>query len=370
MVVELVSLVALSIILAALAVGWSRRFLAVGALAVANIVVFLLTILGPRIQVMTSSGPALRSAIHHELGLHGDQLVAYEPIAFLNVLTSMFVHADIWHIFGNLLTLLAFALPFEERIGPRRFLLLYLASGVVGAVVQVWFTGGAPILMMGASAAVFGILGAFAARFPHQVISVPLPLPIIIFLRMRVIVAALIFAAIQVVYLVLPANPFDNTAYQAHLGGLAAGILLVFVVVGRQFGTSHEAGNGSVMAGARRLGASRTQEAGGGRGRRSKHVHIDIHALMPFAQDSGTKRALDNLKDNQDEPDLWHAWLDRFFQTAKCPDCDSQVQPEPGGFIACSLGHRYDVREGQPDREAGRGKRGGNGGNGAPHLQA
>src|SRR5687768_9624426 len=101
-----VSLLAIVVILAALAVAWSRRFLAAGSLAIANVLVFLFTAFGPRYEFEGVSMPV----IHAELALFSSSLAEEPAIAAIQFLTSMFVHADFGHILGNMIVLLAFGL--------------------------------------------------------------------------------------------------------------------------------------------------------------------------------------------------------------------------------------------------------------------
>lgn len=305
------SVVAIGIMLAAVAVGWSRRFLATGALAVANIVVYLLTASGP--EIMFRNQPIAQ--LQAELALWSPNLTGDQPLAALQLFTSLFIHADFLHLFGNLVILLAFALPFEERIGARRFLVVYLLSGLVGSVAQVGVSWGSPLLLMGASGAIFGVIGAFAASYPNLIVPLPLPLLFVMFfVRMRVWIAAFVFAALQLMYLSFLA-PFDRTAYFAHLGGLGAGIILGWTLV---------------------------------KGKAPAHrspVAVELDALTPFARDIGTAAALAQMKTNHDEPQIFQAWLDRFFRTAICPTCSHKVMPRHHGEIVCTQGHRFDVRK-------------------------
>jgi membrane associated rhomboid family serine protease len=313
MVLSPVSLIAIAAMVGALAVGWSRRFLAAGALAISNVIVFALTAFGPVTRFRGETMPT----IHAELGLWSPNLAGDPALGALQLFTSMFVHAGIFHLIGNLVILLAFAMPFEERIGHRRFLLIYVASGLVGALVQVGVSASSPILLMGASGAVFGIIGAFAASYPNLIVPLPLPLFVVMFfVRMRVWVAALVFAALQVVLVaVSSANPYDSTAYFAHLGGLVAGIFLGWSVVKTSVPAAH------------------------------RPVAVDLGALSPFARDPGTTQALAQMKTNHDEPQIFQAWLDRFFRTATCPTCGHKVMPRHHGEIVCTQGHRFDVRQ-------------------------
>lgn len=313
MLLSVVSLVAIAVILGAVALAWTRRFLAAGSLAIANVIVFALTAFGPT----TAFGDEALPTIQAELGLWSPNLAGDPALGALQLFTSMFVHADVFHLIGNLIILLAFALPFEERVGHRRFLGIYIASGLVGALVQVGVNASHAILLMGASGAVFGVIGAFAASYPNLIVPLPLPLVVVMFfVRMRVWVAAMAFAALQLLLVAASAsNPFDSTAYFAHLGGLAAGILLGWTVV-----------RSSAPAGRRA-------------------VAVDLGALGPFARDQGTSQALAQMKTNHDEPQIFQAWLDRFFRTATCPTCGHKVMPRHHGEIVCTQGHRFDVRQ-------------------------
>jgi hypothetical protein len=177
--------------------------------------------------------------------------------------------------------------------------------------------------MMGASGAIFGIMGAFAARYPNQVVGVPIPL-LVFFIRipMRVIVGALIYVAYQLFYVLYqatnPVSSLSHTAYGAHFGGLAMGILLALTILPKP-----------------------GQAAGGGPG----SVAVDLGAFAPFARDSQTQNVLAQMRVNNDEPAVFQAWLDRFFRTATCPTCSHRVMPRTGGQIVCTQGHKFDVRK-------------------------
>lgn len=307
---QLVSLIAIVAILASLAVAWSRRFIAAGALAIGNVVVFLLTAFGPRV----ADGAGTISVIHAELGLFSPNLTGDWKLAGIQLVTSMFVHANFAHLFGNMLVLVLFGLPFEERIGARRFLAVYLLGGLIGTVTQVAVTWDQPILLMGASGAIFALIGAFAASYPNTVVPVPVSLFIItFFVRMRVWMGAILMGALQLILMALFAG-LDGTAYFAHLGGIAGGLLLGWTMV---------------------------------KGRAPAHrspVAVDLDALSPFARDTGTASALAQMRTNHDEPQIFQAWLDRFFRTASCPQCSHKVMPRHHGEIVCTQGHRFDVR--------------------------
>jgi membrane associated rhomboid family serine protease len=92
------------------------------------------------------------------------------------VITYMFAHASLSHIFFNMMSLYFFGPRVEERIGSKRFIVLYGISGIAGAVISMFFAPRAPII--GASGAVLGIMLAFARYWPTAQIYIMGILPI------------------------------------------------------------------------------------------------------------------------------------------------------------------------------------------------
>jgi len=153
----------------------------------------------------------------------------------LTILTSMFLHAGLLHLGGNMLTLWIFGNNVEDALGRRRFLGFYLAAGVVAAAVQALATavqaaslspGDATALlsvpMVGASGAIAGVLGAYLLLFPHARVQTL----VLIFI---VHVPAWAFIGLWFLLQLLAALSGATTgvAVFAHLGGFVTGLLLV-----------------------------------------------------------------------------------------------------------------------------------------------
>lgn len=141
--------------------------------------------------------------------------------ALLTPLGSMFLHADGLHLAGNLLFLWIFGVDLERRIGSARFLLFYLACGLVAAAVHVASAPASYLATLGSSGAISGLLGAFAAGGPTRRVRLAWP---------RVEVSALAFLLLWVTLQLtagLQALAGDrDVAWWAHVGGFAAGALL------------------------------------------------------------------------------------------------------------------------------------------------
>jgi membrane associated rhomboid family serine protease len=140
------------------------------------------------------------------------------PVQPWTVITYQFLHAGLWHLLFNMLGLYFFGPRLEARIGSRHFLLLYLLSGVGGAVFSV-FTPTARIV--GASGAVFGVLFGFARYWPRERIYIYGLIPV----EARVLV---IFLAALSLWSGIGGG--GNIAHFAHLGGFIGGWLYLRVM--------------------------------------------------------------------------------------------------------------------------------------------
>jgi membrane associated rhomboid family serine protease len=130
-------------------------------------------------------------------------------------LTYMALHADVWHIFFNMLMTWFLGMTLETIWGARRFLIYYVVCGLGGAAFSFVFTfHGPPVI--GASAAVFGLYLAYAMLFPNNYVYLYFLFPI----RAKYLVTFI--AVIQLLHGIAGSA---GIAYFAHLGGMAAGLL-------------------------------------------------------------------------------------------------------------------------------------------------
>lgn len=146
----------------------------------------------------------------------------------LTVFTSMFLHGGILHLGGNMLYLWIFGDNIEDRMGPVRFVAFYLICGVAAALAQALPAVGSEVPMIGASGAVSGVLGAYLLLYPHARVLVALPLIIVFytFYLPAIVVLGLWFLG-QLLSSLGQDAAAAGIAFRAHIGGFAAGILLV-----------------------------------------------------------------------------------------------------------------------------------------------
>ena len=146
----------------------------------------------------------------------------------LTILSSMFMHGGWLHLGSNMLYLWIFGDNIEDSMGHGRFLIFYLLCGAAAAMGQGLIDPSSTILMIGASGAISGVLGAYILLHPGATVRV------LIFLGFFVTVAhvpALIVLGIWFLLQLVSgfATPTDGggVAFWAHVGGFAAGFVLV-----------------------------------------------------------------------------------------------------------------------------------------------
>lgn len=138
--------------------------------------------------------------------------------------THMFVHGSLFHILANCLMIGFSGKALQSLLGQRTFLLIYFASGVAGATLEllVGLMMGEPRPMIGASACAAGIFTAVAAMLPQQMITALIAF--IIPVNMRFWRMAMLFMGVSLVLGVLEVTVWDTgIAHFAHLGGALAG---------------------------------------------------------------------------------------------------------------------------------------------------
>lgn len=146
------------------------------------------------------------------------------PVYF-NFFSSMFMHGDFMHIFGNMLFLWIFGDNIENRIGHIRFAIFYLICGFAAAFGQIAMDSGSIIPMLGASGAISGVLGGYMLLFPTNRVRV-------IMFRFMVqtvpaYVALGLWIGLQLLQGFLTPTGQGGVAYAAHIGGFLAGLALI-----------------------------------------------------------------------------------------------------------------------------------------------
>ncbi len=145
----------------------------------------------------------------------------------LTLLTSLFLHGSFFHLFGNMLYLWIFGNNIEDFLGPFRYILFYLLSGLGASLVHIIFHPSSKVPMIGASGAIAGVLGAYFLLYPAaRVLSLVfiwiLPVP------------AFFILGLWFVAQVMNIGIGGGVAWFAHIGGFLIGIALIRIYVKRK----------------------------------------------------------------------------------------------------------------------------------------
>jgi len=175
-----------------------------------NVFVFLLELMrGDAFVMQWSAIPAQIISGHH----------------WITVLTAMFMHASWSHIIGNMIFLWAFGPEIEDAMGRGRYLLFYLAGGLVAMLAQILADPHSTVPNLGASGAIAAVMGGFIVTYPRDRIKAVLF--ILIFVRITFIPAAFLIGfwfLTQLVHAGAVAQvQTGGVAYLAHVGGFIFG---------------------------------------------------------------------------------------------------------------------------------------------------
>ncbi|KYK23597.1 hypothetical protein AYK25_09950 [Thermoplasmatales archaeon SM1-50] len=285
-----ISFVALAIMIGTLVVAYLKKITLTYAIIIGNFFVFLISLLF-RIQII------------NELGFRPIYLsLEYFPNTY-TLFTSMFVHSDFLHILGNMFVFFFMGVAFEQRIGPKKFIVIYLITGVCGALTHSMLNIGSTIPLVGASGAIFGILGAFAYAYPRDEVVMPVPIGIMFIMRIKVIYAAILFAILETVIVWFSVS--DGTAHFAHLGGLASGVIFAAILLGkRSERTAHTAMPGPLDY----MQIKKTDS-------------INFSQLKQLVKTPEMNKILQRIE-KEDVLQVRNMWLEHFLEKVTCPVCN------------------------------------------------
>ncbi|MBA3602746.1 MAG: rhomboid family intramembrane serine protease [Parachlamydiaceae bacterium] len=152
------------------------------------------------------------------------------PIAELPTLfTSMFMHAGLGHLGGNMLYLWIFGDNVEDRFGKLKFLIFYLLCGIAATFSQLFFSIASQRPNVGASGAIAGVLGAYILMWPQGEVKILVGHFISQMPALLVIGFWFFLQFISGVGSAASTTEEGGVAYFAHIGGFIAGLILAFV---------------------------------------------------------------------------------------------------------------------------------------------
>lgn len=148
---------------------------------------------------------------------------------WFSLVTSLFIHVGWVHLLGNLMYLFIFGDNVEDRLGHGRYLLFYVASGIIASLGHVFSAPASTVPTVGASGAIAGVLGAYFIMFPRARVLALIPIgffmpmievPSIVFLFLWFITN--LFSGVAS----LGVSAQGGVAWWAHVGGFVGGMVL------------------------------------------------------------------------------------------------------------------------------------------------
>jgi membrane associated rhomboid family serine protease len=303
---HVISLVALAIMIGTIVIAYLKKITITYTIIIANLFVFFLSIF-------------FENEIIGDLGFRP---VFLSPELFVNcytLFTSMFVHSGFLHILGNMFVFFFMGIAFEQRIGPKKFLAIYLITGVCGALTHSLLNLNSLVPLVGASGAIFGILGAFAYAYPRDEVVMPVPLGIMFIMRIKVIYATILFAILETIIVIFSVQ--GNTAHFAHLGGLISGVILAAVLLRNRSEKTAE------------TPVSRSPEYMQMRPSDS----INFSHLAPLVKTPEMSKILQRIE-KENILQVRDMWLDHFLEKITCPVCNRPLS-HGGRRIWCDQNH-------------------------------
>jgi membrane associated rhomboid family serine protease len=290
---SLISLVAIAIMIGTLVVAYLKKITLTYSIIIANFFVFLISLF-------------FRTQIINELGFRPIYLSLEMFPNVYTLFTSMFVHSDFLHILGNMFVFFFMGIAFEQRIGPKKFLLIYLITGVCGALTHSLLNIDSAIPLIGASGAIFGILGAFAYAYPRDEIVMPVPIGIMFIMRIKVIYATILFAVFETIIVMFSVE--DSTAHFAHLGGLASGVILAAILL------RNRAEKQTQTTSSRPMDYMQIK----------KDDTINFSHLTKLVKTAEEKKILQRIE-KEDVLQVRNMWLEHFLEKVTCPVCNKPL---------------------------------------------
>jgi membrane associated rhomboid family serine protease len=152
------------------------------------------------------------------------------------LVTAMFFHASLLHLAGNMLFLYIFGNNVEDALGRVKYIVFYLACGIIAGLAQCLVDPGSEIPSLGASGAIAGVLAAYVTLYPRARIGTLILFGFIpLFFRLRAIIVIGVWIALQLLsgysQLGVPgAMQQGGVGYFAHIGGFFAGFVLIRIM--------------------------------------------------------------------------------------------------------------------------------------------
>ena len=246
-------------------------------------------------------------------------VISDEPDQIYRFVTAAWLHADWLHVLSNILVIGLVGVPLEQRLGSKRWLLVYSLGFFGGNIAWVITHPESYNPAIGASGAAFGLLGAYMACWPNDEVEFPLlflirawPIWIIVFVRLGL--------EVYQIYSIQEGTSGDtNIAHMAHIGGFILAYLLARIIA-RGAPSSLDAEDSGPTA------ASHNDSVRIIAKKNMGDLTNDPWELANKPLKGNAARILTQLKLQGDELETRQAWLEELSEHIICPICSGEIE--------------------------------------------
>ena len=263
--------------------------------------------------------------------------LADDPTQIHRFFTSAWLHGDWIHVLGNILVIGLVGVPLEQRLGAKRWLLVYFLGFLGGNIAWVLSHPDSISPAVGASGAAFGLLGAYMACWPDDQIEFPLlffirawPIWLIVFVRLGL--------EIYQIYAIQEGTAGEtNIAHMAHIGGFFMAFLFARLIAKggpSPLGSDDSYINTANPSEAKRIIAKKNLS----------ELTNDPWEIAGKPLEGRAKWILWNLKEQGDELETRQAWLEELAENTICPVCNGEVkllEKDENFRLICSINDEH-----------------------------
>jgi len=252
--------------------------------------------------------------------------ISSSPVESYRLLTSAWMHGGWTHVLGNILVIGLVGVPLEQRMGGRRWMTVYIIGLLGGNLAWILTHPNSTIPTVGASGAVFGILGAYMACWPSDRVE----FPVLFFIRPWPIwVIALFYVGFEL--WVMSDQQYlagSSVAHMAHIGGFFLSYTLARPIA---------RGGPNLIEGKMPDELNKTTGM-------IPDLGINPWKLKGRNLEGAALRVLEKLKSEGDELETRRAWLEELAEHTLCPECEGEIFciTENGrSWVECGVSNRH-----------------------------
>ena len=245
-------------------------------------------------------------------------VLASEPTQAHRFITAAWLHSGWIHVLGNIIVIALAGVPLEQRMGPRRWMAIYIIGLLGGNIAWTLVHPDSWTPALGASGAAFGILGAYMACWPEDRIEFPM----LFFIRpwpVWMIAAFRLGLEVYNMYQIEIGSGFSNVAHMAHLGGFMLAWALARTIARGAPSPLDDSSDISIA------GSSASKAVRAAAIARMGGLESDPWSEAGKTLEGEAARIMRRLREEGDELETRRAWLEELAEQVVCPVCEGEV---------------------------------------------